>query len=148
MKLSPLVYLSGRCVRNGSLNGHPPRRSEELETVSQNSGYVHYELNHAPEFFGLISARRVQSYLVEMIEERKDSYGRDERRDLLSNLVSANDEFSDDGEQRLGEGELIGTESGLGLTIQLLKFLPFRKRGHFLHGWTRGEDSLLNTKAS
>ena len=55
----------------------------------------------------------MQSYLVEMIEERKHSCGRDERRDLLSNLVSANDEFLDDGDQRLGEAELVGAESGL-----------------------------------
>ena len=48
-----------------------------------------------------------------MIEERRHSCGRDERRDLLSNLVSANDEFLDDGDQRLGEAELVGAESGL-----------------------------------
>jgi len=44
-----------------------------------------------------------------MINERKHSCESDEKRDLLSNLVSANDEFLDDGEQRLGEAELIGT---------------------------------------
>jgi len=71
-----------------------------------------------------------------MIDERKHSCGRDERRDLLSNLVSANEEFLDDGEQRLGEAELIGTGSGLGLPTQFLKRLPFRKHVHFLHGRT------------
>lgn len=46
-----------------------------------------------------------------MINERKFSYEKDEKRDLLSNLVSANQEFSDDGEQKLEEVELIGTGS-------------------------------------
>ncbi|KAF9653322.1 cytochrome P450 [Thelephora ganbajun] len=49
-----------------------------------------------------------RSYLVEMINERKLSDERDEKRDLLSNLISANEEFMDDGEQKLGEVELIG----------------------------------------
>ena len=48
----------------------------------------------------------MQSYLVEMIDERK--YSCEEKRDLLSNLISANNEFLDDGEQKLGEAELIG----------------------------------------
>ena len=56
-----------------------------------------------------MSIRRVQSYLVEMINERKFSDEKDEKRDLLSNLVNANEEFLDDGEQKLGEAELIGT---------------------------------------
>jgi len=86
----------------------------------------------------------VQSYLAEMINEQKHSCERDEKRDLLSNLVSANDEFLDDGEQRLGEAELTGTGSGLSLPAQLLKRLPFRKHVHFLPCWTRGEYSLLN----
>jgi hypothetical protein len=46
-----------------------------------------------------------------MINERRFSNDKDEKRDLLSNLVDANEEFSDDGEQRLGEEELIGTRS-------------------------------------
>jgi len=71
-----------------------------------------------------------------MIDERKHSCGSDEKRDLLSNLISANDEFLDDGEQRLGEAELIGMGSGLGLPAQPLKCLPFRKYVHFLHRWT------------
>ena len=53
----------------------------------------------------------MQSYLVEMINERKFSDEKDEKRDLLSNLVNANEEFLDDGEQKLGEAELIGTGS-------------------------------------
>ena len=81
-----------------------------------------------------------------MIDERKHFCESNEKRDLLSNLISANDEFLDDGEQRLGEAELIGTESGLDLPAQLLKCLPFRKHVHFLHRWTRGEDSLVNTR--
>ena len=50
-----------------------------------------------------------QSYLVELINERKHSNEKHEKRDLLSNLVNANEEFSVHGEQRLGEGELLGT---------------------------------------
>ena len=46
-----------------------------------------------------------------MINERKISDEKDEKRDLLSNLVNANEEFLDDGEQKLGEAELIGTRS-------------------------------------
>ncbi|KAF9643013.1 cytochrome P450 [Thelephora ganbajun] len=49
-----------------------------------------------------------RSYLVEMINGRKFSDEKDEKRDLLSNLISANEEFLDDGEQKLGEVELIG----------------------------------------
>ena len=51
----------------------------------------------------------MQPYLAEMINERKFSDEKDEKRDLLSNLVNANQELLDDGEQRLGEVELIGT---------------------------------------
>jgi hypothetical protein len=50
----------------------------------------------------------MQSYLVELINERKVSNEKGGRRDLLSNLVDANEEVLDDGEQRLGEEELIG----------------------------------------
>ena len=53
----------------------------------------------------------MQSYLVEMINERKFSGEKGEKRDLLSNFVAANEEFLDDGEQKLGEVELIGTSS-------------------------------------
>ena len=58
-----------------------------------------------------MSIRRMQSYLVEMINERKVSDEKDEKRDLLSNLVNANEEFLDDGEQKLREVELIGMGS-------------------------------------
>ena len=44
-----------------------------------------------------------------MINDRKFSDEKDEKRDLLSNLINANEELLDDGEQRLGEVELIGT---------------------------------------
>ena len=54
-----------------------------------------------------------------MINERKHSYEKDEKRDLLSNLVSVNEECLDDGEQKLGEAELIGTGLGLGLSPNL-----------------------------
>ena len=62
--------------------------------------------------------RHMQSYLVEMIDGRKFSDEKDEKRDLLSNLVNANEELLDDGEQRLGEVELIGT-GRLGLPAHL-----------------------------
>ena len=81
-----------------------------------------------------------------MIDERKDSYGKDEERDLLPNLVIANEEFLDDGEQELGEAELIGMGSGLCLSPHLFKCLPSRKHVHVLHCWTRGEDTLANTE--
>ena len=82
---------------------------------------------------------------MESINERKLSDERDEKRDLLSNLVDANEEFLDDGEQRLAEVELIGTWPGLDLPTLLLTHTSPRKRVHFLHRWTRGEDTLTNT---
>jgi len=81
-----------------------------------------------------------------MINERKLYYGEGEKRDLLSNLISANDEFLDDGEQRLGEVELIGTGLGLGLPARLSKYVRFRKHVHVLHCWTRGEDCLTGAE--
>jgi len=80
-----------------------------------------------------------------MINERKYSGENDEKRDLLSNLVNVNEEFTDDGEQRLGEVELVGADSGLGLLAYLLMHLSFRKHFRILHCWTRGEDTLVNT---
>ena len=81
-----------------------------------------------------------------MINERKNSYEKDGKRDLLSNLVCANEEFLDDGEQRLREAELIGMGSGLGLPAHLFKCLPYRKHVHVLHCWTRSEDSLTDAE--
>jgi len=53
-----------------------------------------------------------------MINERKSSNGAGGKRDLLSNLVNANEELLGDGEQKLGEVELIGTGQRLvGLPI-------------------------------
>lgn len=71
--------------------------------------------------------------MVEMINDRKLSDNKDEKGDLLSNLVNANDEFLDDGEQRLGEVELIGTGSVPSLPTRLFTHLPFRKHVHVLH---------------
>jgi hypothetical protein len=68
-------------------------------------GYVHYKFDHA---FWTKPADCMQSYLVELINKRRHSDEKGEKRDLLSNLVNANEEFSGDGEQRLGEEELIG----------------------------------------
>jgi len=42
------------------------------------------------------------------MKERRLSDDKDGKRDLLSGLITANDEFSDDGEQRLKDEELIG----------------------------------------
>ena len=61
--------------------------------------------------------------------------------DLLANLVDANEEFLEGGEQRLGEGELIGKGSGLGPPSHTFTHLTFRKHFHVLHGWSRGEDT-------
>ena len=82
----------------------------------------------------------MQLYLAEMINERKFSDEKDEKRDLLSNLVNANEELLDDGEQRLGEIELVGTRQTLCLPTHLLTPLSFRKRFHVLPRWVRGED--------
>jgi len=80
-----------------------------------------------------------------MINERKFSGEKDERRDLLSNLVDANEEFMDDGEQKLGEVELVGMGSGLGPLAHLLMHISFREHFHVLHCWARGEDTLDKT---
>ena len=61
-----------------------------------------------------------------MIDERKFSNEKNEKRDLLSNLIDANEELLEDGEQRLGEAELIGTESVLPLSTNLFTHLSFR----------------------
>ena len=50
-----------------------------------------------------------------MIDERKRSGDMDERRDLLSNLINANEESLKDGEQRLSEDEIFGMGPGPGL---------------------------------
>ena len=73
---------------------------------------------------------------MESINERKFSDERGEKRDLLSNLIDANEELLDDGEQRLGEVELIGTWPVLGLPACLVTHLSSRKQIHFLHRWT------------
>lgn len=77
-----------------------------------------------------------------MIHERKLSGDKDGRRDLLSNLVSANDEFLEDGEQGLSEDEIFGMWPEPGLHEHLFKRLPFRKHVHVLLRWTRGESGL------
>jgi len=75
-----------------------------------------------------------------MISGRKYSDEKDEKRDLLSNLVNANEELLDDGEQILGEVELIGVWSTLDLSTHVFTHLPFRKYLHVLHRWARGEE--------
>jgi len=70
-----------------------------------------------------------------MIDQRKFSDEKDEKRDLLSNLVDANDEFLDDGEQKLGEVELIGTGPELGLRAHSFTFTLCRKHFHVLYRW-------------
>ena len=83
---------------------------------------------------------------MESINERRLSDKKDERRDLLSNLVNANEEFLEDGEQRLGEAELVGAGSTLGLQAGSFTHLPSRKHVHVLPRWTRGEDTLDGTQ--
>ena len=80
-----------------------------------------------------------------MINDRRLSGKKDEKRDLLSNLISANEELLDDGEQRLGEAELIGMDLGLSLLAYLSKRVLSRKHVHVLPRWTRGEDGLANS---
>ena len=82
---------------------------------------------------------------MEMIDERKVSHGKNERRDLLSNLVHANEEFLDDGEQRLTEEELLGTTSTCSPVVHLSNGLLSREHVHVLPCWTRGEQALLYT---
>ena len=84
--------------------------------------------------------QRIQSYLAEMINERKSSNEKGEKRDLLSNLVDANEEFLDDGEQRLGEEELIGKRSVLGPAMDMFTNLSPRKRFYFLPCRVRGKN--------
>jgi hypothetical protein len=79
-----------------------------------------------------------------MINERKLSDEKDERMDLLSNLINANDELLEDGEQKLGEAELVGKWSGQGLPVHSFTRLTHRKHFHVLHRWTRGEDTLTD----
>ena len=79
-----------------------------------------------------------------MINERRFSDEKDEKRDLLSNLVNANEELLEDGEQRLGEVELIGTVSAFGLVAHWFTHILFRKCFHLLPCWTRGEGTLIN----
>jgi hypothetical protein len=79
-----------------------------------------------------------------MINERKLSDEKDEKMDLLSNLVDANEELLENGEQRLGDEELIGRGSGLGPSSHAFTHLTFRKHVHVLHGRTRGEDTPTN----
>ena len=74
-----------------------------------------------------------------MINSRKYSDEKDDKRDLLSNLINANEELLDDGEQMLGEVELIGAWLALDLSAHLLTHLPSRKHLHVLHRWARGE---------
>ena len=61
--------------------------------------------------------------------------------DLLSNLINANDELLEDGEQKLGEAELIGKGSGRGPLVYPFTRLTYRKHIYVLHRWTRGEDA-------
>ena len=83
--------------------------------------------------------RSMQSYLAEMINKRKFSNEKDGKRDLLSNLVDANEDFMDDGEQRLGEEELIGERSAFDLATHLFTNLPLRKYLHLLPCRIRGK---------
>ena len=86
----------------------------------------------------------MQSYLVEMIHKRKYSDEKDEKRDLLSNLINANEEVLHDGEQRLGEDELIDTQSERSPAICCFNAPPCRKRFCVLPCWARGEVTMFS----
>ena len=81
-----------------------------------------------------------------MINQRKFSNEKDGKRDLLSNLVDANEEFLDDGEQRLGEEELIGEGSTLDPAARFLFITnpSFRKHFHVLPCRTRGKELITS----
>ena len=78
----------------------------------------------------------MHSYLMELINKRKHSDEKDEKRDLLSNLINANEEFLGDGEKRLGEEELIGACQRFVKRPASSKLLLLSKHVHVLHGWT------------
>ena len=75
--------------------------------------------------------------------ERRLSGDKDGKRDLLSGLITANDEFSDDGEQRLKDEELIGTGPRHGLRTRLFNvcrsgnMFMFYLAGHEVRGSSR-----------
>ncbi|KAI0346715.1 cytochrome P450 [Trametopsis cervina] len=50
----------------------------------------------------------LEKYLLEMIQERRHAETKEERYDLFSSLLDANDAESDNGEQNLTDSELIG----------------------------------------
>ena len=76
---------------------------------------------------------------MEVINERKFSDEKGEKRDLLSNLVNANEELSDDGEQRLGEAELIGAWPTLDLPAHLFT-LSLRRSGNIFMFYLAGHE--------
>ena len=81
-----------------------------------------------------------------MINERRSSDGKDEKRDLLSNFIDANEEFLNDGERRLADEELIGTfgdQCGSGL----FEDFHFRKHFHVLPCGARGKITSINKMA-
>lgn len=80
-----------------------------------------HELDRASVSFGGELMSPLQSYLAEMINERKFSDEKGGKRDLLSNLVDANEELCYDGEQRLGEDELIGKRAALNSATRSFK---------------------------
>ena len=78
----------------------------------------------------------MQSYLVEMINKRKYSDEKDDKRDLLSNLIDSNEE---DEERRLEEEEIIGTVSMFPSATCLFEVPLLRKCFHVLLCWARGK---------
>ncbi len=57
--------------------------------------------------YSLLSNHYLQMYLVEMIRARKESEKKEERYDLFSSLLDANEE-EEDGQVKLQDSELIG----------------------------------------
>ena len=116
-----------------------------IEVVREaRDGFAEYRVSPLYELYDSSVAelmQRIQSYLAEMINERKLSNEKDGKRDLLSNLVDANEDFLDDGEQRLGEEELIGKRSTLDPATHPFTKSPLRKHFRLLPCWIRGKDS-------
>lgn len=77
-----------------------------------------------------------------MVNERKLSGDKGGKRDPLSYLMGANEEFLVDGEQGLSEEELFGTELRHVLQARLAESLLSSEHIHVLHCRKGGGDCL------
>ena len=62
---------------------------------------------------------RSQMYMVELIESRKNSEQKEERYDLFSSLLDANEDELD-GQAKLADSELLGSESLQRTSVRVL----------------------------